>query len=415
MNATTKRPPLVDIDLSSQAFKQSPESNLRRLREHGPVVRAKVPFFGGAWIATTHDAVNEVLRDHDRFRLNPLAAGNRWMGGLVRWLPGPLKPLTTHMLMRDPPDHRRLRGLVDQAFQKQSIDALRPRIEALADEAIERLIHAPRNGRGVDLLAEFARPFPLAVICEMLGLPPEDRPRFTRWASCFSEVRGLGSLLWGLFTGVSRMMQYVREEFRRQRRRPRAGLMSGLIEAEEAGDRLSEDELVAMVFLLLAAGHETTLHMIGMSVLELLEHPAALADLRGDWRLADVAVQEFLRHSSFALFAKPRYAAADTEFYGQPLCRGEMIFACLASANSDPAVFADPDRLDIHRQPNRHVAFGAGIHVCLGAKLARVEIAVALERLFTRLPGLRLAVPRTRVRFLPRFGTRGLEALPVTW
>lgn len=413
MNMTSRSP--ADIDVSSQAFKQSPLPTLRRLRDQGPVVRVRAPLVGATWVATTYDAVNDLLRDHHRFLQNPAAAGNRWMGGLVRWLPGPLKALASHMLIRDPPDHRRLRGLVDQAFGKHSIDALRPRLETLADEAIERLIAAPRTSRGVDLLDEFARPFPLAVICEMLGLPPEDRPRFTRWASFFSATGSTASVLWALFTGVSRLMQYVRAEFRRQRRRPRAGLMAALIEAEEAGDRLSEDELVAMVFLLLAAGHETTLHMIALSTLELFEHPAALAELRADWRLADAAVNEFLRHTAFALFAKPRYAAADTEFYGQPLRRGEMIFPCLASANTDPAVFADPDRLDIHRQPNRHVAFGAGIHVCLGAKLARVEIAVALERLFARLPGLRLAVPHNRLRYSARFGTRSLTALPVTW
>lgn len=406
---------ITDIDLTSQAFKQSPLPTLGRLRDHGPLVRVRLPLVGKAWVATTYDAVNDLLRDHHRFLQNPAAAGNRWMGGLVRWLPGSLKPLTTHMLLRDPPDHRRLRGLVDQAFQRHSIDALRPRLETLADEAIERLLATPRNGRGVDLLAEFARPFPLAVICEMLGLPPEDRPRFTRWASVFSSAGGMASVLWGLFTGVSRLMQYLREEFRRQRRNPRPGLMAALIEAEEAGDRLSEDELVAMVFLLLAAGHETTLHMIALGTLELLHHPAALAELTADWRLADAAVQEFLRHTAFALFTKPRYAAEDTEFYGQMLRRGETIFACLASANTDPAAFADPDRLDIHRQPNRHVAFGAGIHVCLGAKLARVEIAVALERLFTRLPGLGLATPPNRLRYSARFGTRSLTALPVTW
>ena len=162
--------------------------------------------------------------------------------------------------------------------------------------------------------------------------------------------------------------------------------MAALIEAEEAGDRLSEDELVAMVFLLLAAGHETTLHQIACSVLTLLDHPQQLAELTADWGLADSAAQELLRYVSFAQVSKPRYAREDTEFYGQPIRRGQMLFACLAAANSDPSVFDNPERLDIHRQPNRHLAFGAGIHVCLGAKLARVETAIALERLFTRFP-----------------------------
>jgi cytochrome P450 len=384
------------------------------MRELGPVIRVRLPLFGEVWLATTYEAVNDLLRDHHRFVQSPITAGNRWMGAIVRWLPGALKPLATNMLLRDPPDHRRLRSLVDQAFQRQSVEALRPRLEVLADEALDRLAaQAARSGGRVDLLAHFARPFPLAVICEMLGLPPEDRPKFTRWASSFSTSTGVLGIFWGLFTGVSKLMRYARDEFRRQRRRPRGGLMAALIEAEESGDRLSEDELVAMVFLLLAAGHETTLHQITLSVLTLLDHPQQLAELKADWSLADSAVQELLRYVSFALITKPRYARADTEFFGQPIRRGHILLACLAAANTDPAVFDHPDRLDIHRHPNRHVAFGAGIHVCLGAKLARVETALALEHLFTRFPHLRLAVPRSRLQYSSRFGTRALVALPV--
>ena len=284
-------------------------------------------------------------------------------------------------------------------------------MEALADEALDRLAaQATRSPGGVDLIEHFARPFPLAVICEILGLPPEDRPKFTRWAAAFTATSAWG-IAWGLLTGVRSMMRYIREEFRRQSKQPRGGLMAALIEAEEAGDRLTEDELVAMVFLLLAAGHETTLHQIALSVLTLLDHPRHLAELTADWGLADSAAQELLRSVSFAQVSKPRYAREDTEFHGHLIRRGQMIFACIAAANSDPAVFDDPEGLDLRRHPNRHVAFGTGIHVCLGAKLARAEIAIALQRLFTRFPNLRLAAPR--LRFSARVGTRGLLALPV--
>jgi len=414
--SSVKEPPAHRFDLTSQAFKQNPFPTLAKMREAGPVVRVRFPLLGKVWMATTYDAVNELLRDHHRFVQNPAAAGNRWMGTIVRWLPRTLKPLATNMLLRDPPDHRRLRSLVDQAFQRQSVEALRPRLEALADEALDRLAEeGARSPGGVDLLTHFARPFPLSVICELLGLPPEHRPDFTRWASRFSTSSSMLGILWGLLTGVSKMMQYVREEFRRQTREPRDGLMAALIEAEEAGDRLSEDELVAMVFLLLAAGHETTLHQIAGSVLTLLDHPQQFGELTSDWNLADSAAQELLRYLSFAQVTKPRYALADTEFRGQTIRRGQMLFACLAAANSDESVFENPERLDIRRHPNRHVAFGAGIHACLGAKLARVETAIALERLFTRFPGLRLAVPRSEIRFSARFGTRALVALPVKW
>jgi cytochrome P450 len=408
------QPPALAIDLVSQSFKDDPFPTLARLQKAGPVVRVRFPLFGQVWMATTYEAVNDLMRDHQQFVQNPAAAGHRWMTTILRWLPRTLQSLATNMLLRDPPDHRRLRSLVDQAFQRQSVEALRPRLAVLTDEALDRLAgEAKRTGGTVDLLAQFARPFPLAVICELLGLPPEDRPKFTQWASRFATSSSLPGIVWGLLMGVRQMMQYVRAEFRRQRSHPRDGLLAALIEAEESGDRLSEDELVAMVFLLLAAGHETTLHQITLSVLTLLDHPQQLAELTADWRLAEPAVQELLRYVSFAQVAKPRYAAGETIFHGQPIRRGQMVLACLAAANSDPAVFAEPERFDIHRQAQRHLAFGTGIHVCLGAKLARVEMEIALAHLFTRFPRLHLAVPRGQLRYSGRPGTRALVALPV--
>jgi cytochrome P450 len=414
MMTTAAEPAALAFDITSQAYKENPFPTLARMREAGPVIRVRFPLFGKVWMATTYEAVNEFLRDHQRFVQSPVTAGNPWMRTLLRWLPRTLKPLATHMLLRDPPDHRRLRSLVDQAFQRQSVEALRPRLAVLAGEALDHLeSQAARSGGAVDLLTHFSRPFPLAVICEMLGLPPEDRPKFTHWASRFATASGPVGIFWGLFMGVRQMMQYVREECRRQSRQPREGLLAALIEAEETGDRLSEDELVAMVFLLLAAGHETTLHQITLSVLALVDHPDQLAELKGDWRLAESAAEELLRYISFAQVTKPRYAAADTVFHGQSIRRGQMLFACLAAANSDPSVFPDPERLDIHRHGQRHVAFGTGIHVCLGARLARVEIEIAVEHLFTRFPNLRLAVPRMQLRYSARPGTRALVALPV--
>lgn len=408
-------PAVSDADLSSRSFKQDPFPTLMRMRELGPVIQVKFPLFGQVWMATTYQAVNDLLRNHQQFVQNPATAGNLWMSRLARWLPGGLKPLATNMLLRDPPDHRRLRRLVDQAFLKQSVEQLRPRLQVLADEALDRLIErSTRSPNGVDLLEHFARPFPLAVICELLGLPPEDRPKFTAWANQFSTAASFFGIFWGLFAGVNRMMRYIREEFQRQSRRPRVGLMAALIEAEEAGDRLTEDELVAMVFLLLAAGHETTLHQIALSVVTLLDYPDQLARLKSDWSLADAAVQELLRYISFAQVSKPRYALQDTEFFGQRIRKGQLVFACLAAANSDPLVFPNPTQLELDRQTNRHLAFGAGIHVCLGAQLARAELAIALERLFTRCPGLRLAIPRDKLHFSTRPGTRGLLALPLT-
>lgn len=407
-------PPTLPVDFSSQSFKENPFPTLAQMRDAGPVIRVRFPLFGKIWMATTHEAVSELLRDHDRFVQNPAAGGNAWMKTLLRWLPGTLKPLTTNMLLRDPPDHRRLRSLVDQAFQRRSIEALRPHIEVLADQALDRLeSEANQSGGVADLLTHFARPFPLAVICEMLGLPPEDRPQFTRWASGFSTSSSILGVFWGLFTGVRRMMKYLRAEFVRQAREPRDGLFAALIQAEEAGDRLSEDELIAMVFLLLMAGHETTLHQISLSVLALLDHPKQLTELTADWNHSESAVQELFRYISFAQVTKPRYAIGDTTFHGQHIRKGQVVFACLASANSDPAVFSDPATLDISRNAARHVAFGYGIHACLGAKLARTELEIALQRIFTRFPNIQLAVPRNSLRYGSRPGTRALLSLPV--
>jgi cytochrome P450 len=403
------------FNFTSQEFKQNPFPTLHKMRELGPVIRTTFPFFGNVWMATTYDAVNELLRNHHQFVQNPAAAGNRWLEKVFRWMPRSLRPLTTHMLISDEPDHRRLRGLVDQAFQTRHVEALRPRLELLAGEMLDQFAaQAKRSRGGVDLISHFARPFPLAVICELLGLPPEDRPKFTQWASGFGRASTLAGIPYGLWS-VSRIMRYLRDEIHRQRTRPRDGMLAALIQAEEAGDRLTEDELVAMVFLLLAAGHETTLYQIAGSTLALLDHPEQRRLLTTDWDLATSAVNELFRYVSFGQMAKPRYAREDTEFQGRSIQRGQILFACLASANADPSRFENPEQLDLRRGSNRHVALGAGIHYCLGAALARVETEIALRQIFTRFPELDLAVARSNIRYSRRPGTRGLVELPVKW
>jgi cytochrome P450 len=411
--SAVRNPAAMRFDLTSQEFKASPLPTLARMREAGPLIRVRVPLFGQVWAATSYEAVNDLLRDHSRFLQNPTTAGHWGMGLLLRCLPRRMQPLRMQMLAKDEPDHRRLRNLVEQAFQRQQVESLRPRLEALAAEALDQFAAEARgNPAGVDLIKHFARPFPLSVICELLGLPQEDRAQFTHWASRFGVVTSVMSVLRAL-RGLSKLLNYTRAEIVRQRARPRDGLLSALIHAEAAGDRLSEDELVAMVFLLLLAGHETTLHQIAGSVLILLDHPAQFQELRADWRLAATAVPELFRYLSFAQITKPRYAREDLEFHGQAVGKGEMVLAFLAAANFDPQFFANAETLDLHRQPNRHLALGAGIHYCLGAKLAVMETEIALRQLFTRFPNLRLAGRRDDVRYTRRFGSRGLAALPV--
>jgi cytochrome P450 PksS len=323
-------------------------------------------------------------------------------------MPRTLRVLGENMLGYDDPDHRRLRKLVDQAFNRQSVEGLRGRIGHLCDGLLDRLASASP----VDLVEGLARPLPLTVICELLGLPEEDRPQFRRWVQALMSVTSL----WGavrFLPGLFQLVGYFKRHFAQCRREPRQGLMTALVQAEQDGDQLSENELLAMAFLLLVAGHETTVHLIGGGVLALLEAPEQKARLQADWSLAPSAVEELLRFVSPVQVAKPRYVRRDLEFHGRALLRGEILIPMLGSANADPARFEDPERMDIARAPNPHVAFGTGMHFCLGAQLARVEAQVVVEKLFTRFPNLALAMPGATLTYTGRLGMRALTGLPV--
>ncbi|QDU92585.1 cytochrome P450 family protein [Lignipirellula cremea] len=404
---------LQNFDLTSIAFKRDPYPTFARMRAAGPVVRVKLPLIGEAWAATTYEAAVDVLRDQKQFALEPRHAGRKNFAGMKWWMPRSLRVLTKNMLTTDEPDHRRLRSLVEQAFQRQSVNEMRPRLVALAGRFLDHFEAAALadNGRA-DLMEHFAKPFPLAVICELLGLPEEDRAKFSRFASGLTNASSPWSILRAMF-GIRKLLRYLKEQLAVCRRRPRPGVISALVEAEQDGQRLSEDELLAMAFLLLFAGHETTVHLIATGVHNLLRHPDQKDRLLHDWSLAESAVNETLRYVSSIQFTKPRYVRQDAEKYGVSLKRGEMVFALLGSANVDPAQFEEPETFDIGRQPNRHLGFGGGIHVCLGFKLATAETAIALESLFTRFPDLELAVPEEELRWLKRMGTRGFLELPL--
>jgi cytochrome P450 len=269
-----------------------------------------------------------------------------------------------------------------------------------------------RGDRPVDLVAGLARPLPLAVICELLGLPEKDRPGFRKWVEAIMSYTSLWGILGGVL-GLFRLAGYFRRHFEQCRRQPRAGLMTALVQAEQDGDKLSEDELLAMAFILLIAGHETTVHLIGGGILALLEAPEQKARLLADWSLLPPAVEELLRFVCPVQMTDPRWVSREGEFHGQLLRRGDRIVPMLAAANADPARFDRPEQLDITRSPNPHVAFGTGGHFCLGAQLARVEAQVALEKVLGRFPKLALAVPASALRYTGVFAFRALTALPV--
>jgi cytochrome P450 PksS len=330
-------------------------------------------------------------------------AGMRW------WMPRSIRALAVSMLSMDEPDHSRLRGIVDEAFRRRAILDMEPRILAIADGLAAELF---ADGSPADLVERYARKLPLSVICELLGLPAADRPRFIAWANALTRLTGAVSFL-RLLGGLAAMQRYLKGRLQVARAGGGEGLIAELVRVEKAGGRISGEEMLAMVFLLLGAGSETTTHLISGSVYELLKAPPLRDWLQGDWRRANLAVEEFLRFVSPVQFSKPRFVGRDVEIDGVKLKKGERIMAMLAAANRDPAANAHPESLDLARKPNHHLSFGTGIHFCLGHQLARIEAKCALEALFKRWPRLQLAVPESDICWRPRPGLRALATLPV--
>ena len=400
------------INLTSREYRAEPFESFRRLREMGPLVPARLPLIGNIWLATSYEAVDELLKNDKLFCRDPRNAGksNYWFFQLL--MPGLFRHIANNMIAMDEPDHRRLRTLVDQAFQRQSIANMRPRIEQLVDEQLDSVQRMLDEDRQADLVEHLCRTVPLSVICELLGLPLADRPKFRQWFSSFANIRSF----WGIVKvvpGLRKTVRYLRGQFEEVKRQPRAGLMTALVEAEQEGDRLSENELIAMVMLLLLAGHETTVHLLSNSVLTVLQLDEVRHELLEDWSKVEPAVEEMLRYNSPAQFAKPRFLTVDTEFHGQQLRRGESVMPVLASANYDPQRFENPHMFQIDRPRNYHLGFGAGPHVCLGLKLARAETQIVLQRMFTRWPELTAAFDPGAPDWSKRIGMRSLNTLTV--
>jgi cytochrome P450 PksS len=279
----------------------------------------------------------------------------------------------------------------------------------MGDELADQLF---AEGSPADLVERYARKLPLSVICELLGLPLADRPKFIAWAGGFSRFTGAVGFL-AMIPNVLAMKRYVERHLQTVRRQGGEGLIAEIVRVEKDGERISPDEIVSMVFLLLFAGHETTTHLISGSVYELLKNPDLRDWLEEDWSRVDLAVEEFLRFITPVQFTKPRYVRKDIELGGVRLRKGDKIMIMLAAANMDPQANPDPERLDLQRKPNRHIAFGTGIHFCLGHQLARIEGRCALKSLFRRWPGLTLAVDQSEVTWRKRPGLKAIDRLPV--
>jgi cytochrome P450 PksS len=397
------------LDLLSASFRANPYPTYAWLRAESPVVPTRLPDGRNAWLVTRYQDVALVLKDprlaKDRRRVT---ISNRMP--IERFL-GPLvNPLQFNMLDMDPPDHTRLRALVHQAFTPRLIERLRERITVLADELMER---AAQRGE-FDLVADYALPIPATIIADLLGVPASDRARFHRWSSRIVRMTSSRDAL-AAMPALLLFMRYLKRLFARRRAEPRDDLITALVQVEQAGTHLSSDELLSMAFLLLVAGHETTVNLIGAGALALLDQPEQMERLRSEPHLLErgPAVEELLRYTSPVQIATERYALEQLVLSGVTIPYGAFVLGVIGSANHDEHQFTNPEQLDLGRTPNQHLAFGQGVHYCLGAPLARLEGQIGFETLLRKLPRFELAISRDAVVWKRGIFLRGPEGLPI--
>ena len=397
------------VDLFDPDFKANPYPAYAGLRSEAPVHRVALPDGRGMWLVTRYEDVSAVLKD-ERFVKDWRNALTPEQLAQIPPIPDVMKPLARNMLDTDPPDHERLRSLVQKAFTPRLIERMRPRVQAIADV----LLDAVEDKGEMDLIDDYAFPLPITVIAELLGVSTEDRNKFREWSN--AAVSGDTTQEYMekvLLPHMQAFTDYLRAMFEEKRKNPKDDLISGLVRAKEAGDKLSEDELLGMVFLLLIAGHETTVNLIGNGMLALLQHPDQLQRLREDPSLIKPAIEELLRYDGPVETSTERFAREDVAIGGTVIPKGEMVMVVIASADHDPERFVNSDELDVTRADNKHLAFGKGIHFCLGAPLARMEGQIAINTLLRRMPELRLADSPESLIWRPGMVLRGLKGLPV--
>jgi cytochrome P450 len=392
--------------MASPAFSQDPYPLYARLRGERPLYRSPQ---GVAHLSRYAD-VDAALRDprlsNDRDRLANSLSGGQGVGETLSRL---MRKLGRVMTNTDPPDHARLRKLLNKAFSAGRVRDFRPTIQAIADELLDA---AQAAGPGFDVVSALAYPLTTTVLCDLVGLPRGEHAQAIEWTYLLENPSSAGLSVEQIEGIIDQLYSYLRSLIAKRRAEPTGDFISALLNVEEGGDRLSEDELLNASFVLLASGYESTMNLIGNAVLTLLRHPDQLALLQAKPELLPKAIEEVLRYESPSLLVI-RSVAEPVEIAGGRLEEGELVYLLLGSANRDPARFPDPDRFDIARGDNRHVSFGAGIHFCLGAPLARLEAEVAFGSLLRRFPHLRLETDAVEWRTNPAL--RGLVSLPVAY
>ncbi|SFC70721.1 Cytochrome P450 [Bacillus sp. OV322] len=383
----------------TDAFVQNPYPLYKKLREEAPIYKTLLPGGMHSWLITRHEDASELLKD------------SRFIKDYTKLSDEPTSHtsiFTQNMLFSDPPDHKRLRGLVQKAFTPKMIEGMRERIQEITDELLDDV---KEKGK-LNLIDDLAFPLPIIVICEMLGVPSKDREKFRLWSNSLIES-GTAESFEEVGQHMSEFIAYLGDWFAQVRGTPCEGMINDLINAEDDGEKLSGEELYGLVSLLIIAGHETTVNLIGNGILSLLEFPEQFGILKNNPELISTAIEELLRFNGPVEFSTDRWAGEDLIFRNVEFKRGDHVIVALNSANRDSQVFKDPDILDITREKSPHLAFGKGIHLCLGAPLARLEGEIAINTLLNRMPDIRLAIDPDELQWRPGMIVRGVKEIPL--
>ncbi|CAL9331904.1 cytochrome P450 [Streptomyces sp. Tu 3180] len=393
------------LQIDEKEFEHNPHALYDVLRSEAPVREIIAPGGTKVWLVTRYDDAKSVLTDN-RLSKN-IEVGQKVIQRHTDGETGMVfaSELAAHMMNADPPDHTRLRKQVNKVFTQRAVEKLGPRIEEITTE----LLDAMEGHDEVDLMRALAYPLPMAVICELLGVPADDQERFKGWV----PTQLSGGDAESMAKATMALLGYLHELIESKRSQPADDLLTGLVRSSDDG-KLNTQELVSMAFLLLVAGNETTVNLIGNGVYALLRHPDQLAALRADRSLMPGAVDELLRYESPVNTSSLRFTTEPIEVGGVVIPEGELVVVALTSANRDESQFPDAGSLDIHRQAGASLSFGHGIHYCVGAQLARLEAQIAFDRLIDRFPHLRLAADPDELRWQPGTALRGLRSLPVS-